>query len=176
MKIHGKKVEGPQEEVVVIPRSSGDLVFKAKAVLNYEDFDKACPRPTPPKVIRPGGVRSSDPEDAEYLKQLDEWATNKTSWMILKSLSATEGLEWETVDWADPKTWKNYTKEMTESGLSAGETARIISIVMEACGLNQNKIDEATKRFLATQGAAPDTVSSQNTVPNSTPSGEAAKG
>ena len=172
MKIHGKKLDRPTEEVVVIPRPDGDLIFKAKAVLDYNDFDKICPLPQPPEVIRPGGIKARDPEDAGYKKQFDEWAANKTRWMILKSLSATPGLEWETVDMADPKTWENYQKEMQDSGLSIGELSRILAIVNDACGLNQDKIDEATKRFLAGQAQVQGTVNSQGSAPNSTPSGE----
>jgi hypothetical protein len=149
--LHGKKLDGPKEEVVVIPRQDGDLVFKARAVLDFTDFDKLCPTPEPPEVIKPGGIKAADPEDADYLAKLDEWGTQKSNWMILKSLAATEGLEWETVNMSDPKTWANYQQEMQDSGLSMGEVSRIVSIIMDACGLNQQKIDEATKRFLAGQ-------------------------
>jgi len=176
VKIHGKKLEGPKEQVVVIPRDSGDIVFKAKAVLDFKDFDAVCPVPKPPEVIRPGGVRSVDPEDPEYKKALDKWASQKSTWMILKSLSATDGLEWETVDWANPDTWSKYQQEMSDSGLSSAEVARIIDIVMDACGLNQDKIDEATKRFLAGQGAVQNIASSQDTEQSGMPSGEVAKG
>jgi len=176
VKIHGKKIDGPKEQLVVIPRPSGDVVFKARAVRDFSDFDKICPLPTPPEVIRPGGVRSLDPEDLDYKKKLDEWARNKSTWMIVKSLDATPGLEWDTIDWAKSETWKNYETELMEAGFSAAEMARIIGIVMDACGLNQEKIDEATERFLAAQGATQNTVVSQGSEQNSTPSGVSAKG
>lgn len=153
MKIQGRTFSGPDTVPIVIPRSDGDVVFKACAVLDFEDFDALCPTPDPPEIIKPGNIRTSDPEDADYLKAIDKWAVKRTNWMILKSLDATEGLEWETVDRSDPETWDNFRKEMQDSGFTIVEVGRIIAAVTEACGLNQDKIDEATERFLAAQAA-----------------------
>lgn len=171
MKIHGKKIHGLNVEVVVIPRQSGDLVFKAQAVLNYEDHDKINPMPTPPVKLLPGGVTSQNVEDPTYKKKLDAWATQKFYWMMLKSLEATDGLEWEQAKMDDPSTWENYRKEMEDGGLSPGEVARIEMCVTNACGLNQAKIDEATERFLAGQAAAGTSASSPSSAPSSTESG-----
>jgi hypothetical protein len=148
MKIHGKKISA-NIEVVVIPRQDGDIVFQAQAVLDYSDFEKLNPRPVPPEIMRPGGVKALDVEDKVFNEKIFEWAQQKTSWMVLKSLQATPGLEWETVNLSDPSTWANYAKEMTESGLTPAEIARVVDCVTTACGLNQKKIDEATQRFLA---------------------------
>jgi len=175
VKINGKVIDGPKEKVVVIPRDGTDIVFKAKAVLDYSDYEKICPMPTPPEVIKPGGEKSLDVEDADYIKALDKWARNKSRWMILKSLSASPGLEWETVDMSKPDTWENYHTEL-QSAFSSGEIARILGIVTEACGLNQDKIDEATKRFLAGQGAVLDAENSQDSEQSTTQSGEHVKG
>jgi hypothetical protein len=153
VKIQGKTFSGPDTIPVVIPRSDGDVVFKAQAVLDFSDFDALCPVPEPPGVIKPGNVRTKDPEDADYLEAMDVWAIKRTNWMILKSLDATEGLEWETVDKSDPETWDNFRTEMQNSGFTIVEVGRIIATVTEACGLNQDKIDEATERFLAAQAA-----------------------
>ena len=171
MKINGKKLDGPNIEVVVIPRQSGDLVFKAQAVLDYAECDKLNPRPHAPKKMLPGGVVQENVEDPRYQKALDEWATNKFYWMFIKSLQATEGLEWELVKLDDPKTWKEYKTEMQKAGLSPGEIARIEMCVTDACGLNQAKIDEATKRFLAGQAQAPVSESGPSSEPSTTLSG-----
>jgi hypothetical protein len=96
--------------------------------------------------------------------------------MILKSLSATEGLEWEQVDMSKPETWHNYGDELVSSGFSPAEIFAITEAVMTACGLNQKKIDEATERFLAGQQVLQESESSQSTAPNATASGESAKG
>jgi len=122
-------------------------------VLKYEDFDLLCPRPTPPIKLLPSGEKSADVVDTKYKTALDTWASNKTLYMILTSLSVTEGLKWETVDMSKPDTWKNYEKELKDSGFSEAEIARIFRIVIEANGLDQTKIDLATERFLAGQQA-----------------------
>lgn len=154
MKIHGKKLHGLNKEIVVIPRQSGDLVFTAQAVVNFEDHDRINPQPKAPIKLLPGGRKSENIEDPAYVKKIDEWANQKFYWMFVKSLAATDGLEWETVKLDDPTTWGNYKQEMQDGGLSPGEIARIELCVTNACGLNQSKIDEATKAFLASQAAA----------------------
>lgn len=151
MKLAGKKIEGPNISVIVIPRKNRDLVFQAQAVLNYDDFDKICPAPNAPEILKPGGIRIRDIADKNYLKSLDDWSSKKTSWMILKSLEASESLEWETINMSDSDTWDNYRSEMQASGLSPSEIGRIIGCVLEANALNQEKIDQATQRFLAGQ-------------------------
>lgn len=171
MKLQGKKLDGPNIEIVVIPRQSGDLVFKAQAVLDYADCDKLNPMPQPPKALLPGGRVQENVEDPTYQKKVDEWATRKFYWMFLKSLEATDGLEWESVKMNKPETWSLYKTEMQEAGFAPGEIARIEMCVTDACGLNQQKIDEATKRFLAGQAQAPGDESSPSSEQNSTPSG-----
>jgi hypothetical protein len=151
MKLNGQKIAGPNIEVVVIPRQTGDLVFKAQAVLDYDEFHKIAQRPNPPSIMLKGGESSYDYNDKKYLTKIQEWAEQKTHFMVLKSLQATDGLEWETVKMADPTTWENYQNEMKEAGFAPAEINRIVNCVMDACGLNQTKIDEATKRFLAGQ-------------------------
>ena len=155
MKINGKELDGPQVQTLVIPRGDEEIVIKAKAVLDYEAFNKLNPVPTPPKKVFPGGEEQIDIENPAYMDKLEEWAQSKTDWMILKSLEATEGLTWDTVDRADPKTWKNYKDEMAKC-FTPAEAARIINLVTIACGLDEEKIQEATKRFLATQAAPQD--------------------
>ena len=172
MKIQGHELTGPAVEVLVIPRQSGDIVFKAKAVLDYTDFDKLCPLPTAPEILRPGGGKAQDVNDPEYVKALDEWASHKTEWMVLKSLEGTEGLEWETIDYSDPDTWKNYVDEFTKAGFSETEINRLVNTAATACGLNQTKIDEATKRFLAGQAANQLNGSYHSSELSTTPSGD----
>lgn len=153
MKIHGKKIDRPEIGVVAIPRRDGDLIFMAQPVTEFEDFLKLCPMPLPPTITRKGGAQAHDVEDKDYKAAMDVWATQRTDWMIIKSLQATETLEWETVNLSDCSTWKNYQKEFEGSGLTSIEINSIVQIVIDACGLNQKKIDEATKRFLAGQEA-----------------------
>lgn len=154
MKMNGKVVDANRVEVVVIPRSGGELVFKAKAVLDYGDFEKLFPAPLPPNVLKPGGIQFQNVEDPTFKAKQSEWASARFDFMVIESLSATEGLEWETVDKSKSETWKNWQSELTSSGLSPVEINRILDIVLTACGLNQDKIEQATKAFLAGQAQA----------------------
>ena len=172
MKMHGKKIEGPNMEIVVIPRSTGNLVFRAQAVLDYEEFEALCPAPKPREIIKPGGERTLALNEKSYQDALQEWASRKTDWMVLKSLQATEGLEWETVNMDDSGTWANYQNELKEASLSPPEIARIVNAVTVACGLDQRKIDEATEAFLATLAGEQGNVSSPGLELSSTPSGD----
>lgn len=148
MKINGKNVSGPQTEVVVIPRGEDELVIRAQAVLDFSDYTKLNPAPVPPTKLFPGGEVQQNVEDPTYQARMLEWAQQKMDWMILKSLAATEDLVWDTVKADDPATWKNYRTEL-ETTFTPAEMSKILEIVMTACGLNQSKIEEATKRFLA---------------------------
>jgi len=174
VKLHGKKVEGPRVGVVVIPRLDKDLVFKAQAVLDHDDFDKLYPEPQPPEILRPGGEKSNDVTDKSYLAKVERYSEARTNWMMLKSLSATPGLEWETVDMKNPKTWGNWRKELIADGFSIVEINSILECIVDACGLSAGKIEEATKRFLATQAEARRKQSSPSIGPKSTQSGELA--
>lgn len=172
MKIHGKKVSGAYEEVVVLPRTEGNLVFKAKAISDYSAFDKLCPEPKGEIRRYPDGRVVENVESPEYRKKMRDWAQLRTHWMILNSLKATPGLEWESVVMSKPDTWEKYGDEMTSAGLSPAEQGRIVHCVSIANGLDQSKIDEATESFLADQAAAALTANSPDSVPQGTPSGE----
>lgn len=155
MKLHGKRID-VAIETLVLPRRSGNLVFRAKAVTSYEAFEKLCPHPVPPMIQRKGQPAAQDPTDKEYLKKMEEYGTYRTNWMILESLKATEGLEWETVEENNPGTWGNYSKELEASGLGQVEIMKIINLCIDANGLNEKKIEAATQAFLASMAATPE--------------------
>jgi hypothetical protein len=153
MKLKGQRLCEPAIEVVVFPRQSGDLVFTVKAVINDDDFEKLCPRPVPPTRLLPGNIHQINVEDPKYKEAMHAHATQRINWLYIQSLSATEGLEWETVDPANPNTWVNYTKELIESGMTIYEIKRLLEAVMSVNGLNSARIEEATKAFLAGRAA-----------------------
>ncbi len=151
MKINGEKVSGSDIiEVVVFPRQTGNIVFKARVVLNFDTFEMLCPEPEPPVNVFPTGEVKKQVLDPTYIEARDTWAERRTNWLILESIKATPNLEWETVVADDPKTWGNFQTELTESGFSGVEITRLIGCVISVCGLDQEKIDKATKDFLAT--------------------------
>ena len=174
MKINGKKIKGLNTEVLVIPRQSGNIVFKAQCVLDYDAHDKLSPPPNAPVRLLPGGIKQQNVEDPKYREAMSEWAMRKYAWMFITSLRATDGLEWETVKEDDPTTWTNYKEELKDSGFAPGEIARIELCVSNACGLNQDKIDEATEAFLAGLAALEAVESGQSSAQETTPSGEPA--
>lgn len=149
MKVNGKIVDQPNEVLLVLPRETGDLVFKFRAVVSTEEFEKLCPEPTPPRVAKPGGEVEIRINDPGYRKQLDEWAGRQTHWQFLQSIKVTDRLEWETVRYDDPGTWQNWRSEMESCGFSIGEMNAIWAHFMRANSLSVTMIDEARKRFLA---------------------------
>jgi hypothetical protein len=172
MKIKGVKVKGAYEEVVVIPREGRNLEFVARAISDYSALEKLCPEPKAPVRIYAGTtVEVPDLDNPQYQKEFKEWVQKKSHWMVLTSLQATEGLEWETVNMADHTTWGNYRDEMKSADLSPSEINRIIDCVSAANGMDQSKIDEATQSFLAARAEAR-IASSPSSEQPVTPSGE----
>ena len=152
MKLKGKKLSTPNEELIILPRGDNEpIILRARAVLDMDDFDRLCPRPKPPTLMLRGGVKSQDLDDPRYIERMQEYGERRTAYMILKSLEATEDLEWEECDVENPDSWLNYEKELKNSGFSSIEINRIIMGVMNANSLNDERIEEARKAFLASQ-------------------------
>lgn len=148
MKMHGKKLSTMNNQVVIFPREDGDIVFKAAPVLDFTNFDKLYPEPKPGMILKRGEtVATPNFEDSKYKEALVKRNKAYTMYMILQSLSVTEGLEWETVKMDDPTTWENMDKELEESGLTNVERGQIMQAVMRANSLDMSYIDEARKRF-----------------------------
>lgn len=136
-------------EVVVLPREGEDLVFKARGVLNsdYEAFNELCPVPTAPWITtRDNPQPVADLNDEEYIKNVKEYGLKRFYYMVITSLSATEGLEWDTVKANDPTTWHGIDKEL-KAVLTAAEYSRVVSAIHIANGLDDAKIEAAKLRF-----------------------------
>lgn len=170
MKLNGKKI-GSSEVVIPIIRPEGDFYFKARAIASYDEFEKLCPMPVPPTRLLPGGARQQMIHDPKFVASMGEWANLRGAWVVLHSLRATEGLEWEQVNLQDPTTWAKYREELTESGLCESEIARIINGVAEANGLDQSKVEEARERFLTAAANLAANPSSPQDDPQTTSSG-----
>jgi hypothetical protein len=171
MKLGSRTLGTPNIEVLVLPRGDGDIVFKAQAVLNMKDFEKLYPAPEPPTKMYPGGRKAEEVNDPDYIKSMEEYSETRFHYMALQSLKATEELEWETVDESDPSTWKNYVDELGEAGFTEVEVNRVIQIVLDANCLNEDRIDEARRRFLLQQQEALEKSMTPAAEQNSTPSG-----
>lgn len=177
MKYKGQKLEGPAEDYIVFPRRSGDIVFCVRAILNYGECEKLDPKPEPPMRLLPGGKagrQQANVEDPKYKKALDDWASRRTYYMIIKSLEPSEDVEWENVKLSDPSTWTLVDKELEDAGFTASEATMLIRKIMEVNGLDESKIKEATDSFLAGQVAMQSKLISQDSEQSDTPSGEPA--
>ena len=156
MKIKGKRLEGTNETPIVLPRfNSDDVVFMARVVLDFSPLDKILKKPEAPKILRKG-KQETDATDKGYITKLQKNYEHRLNWMVLMSLEATEGLEWETVDMSKPETWGNWETELKEAGIPNAEVLYIFNKVQEVNSLDQDKLDEARDRFLLTQSGQAD--------------------
>lgn len=151
MKIKGKTIEAPKPVDVIIPRAGGDdLYLKCAAVIDFTPFEKVCPEPRPPMVMKPGQGSFPDATDRGYLERLAEYQQRRTDWMFITSLSATIDLTWDTVDINDPSTYGNIHTEM-EKVLTPSQINRVIGGIMEANVPTPERQKEAMARFQRSQ-------------------------
>lgn len=148
MKIDGQVI-GPSIHTIPIIREGRTIIIQAKAVLSYADFHKLCPPPVPPMKMIRGGKKVPDVEDKEYLNQVHNYSRNKTNYMFVTSLLATPKLEFEKVKLIDCSTWHLLDEELQDAGFSEMEITAIINGVLDANGLNEQKIEAARESFLA---------------------------
>lgn len=173
MKVKGKSVAPPATIERKLRRDGETIVFKCAPVLDYKEFETICPQPKPPVISRPGKPMITDTKDPEYLRAVDNWSARKSDWMVLKSISATEGLEWDTVDMEDPSTWENYRKEL-ETCFTPFEADWIIGGCFAANFPSTKRQQEALENFMYTEEEDLDELSSPEDVQDSIPSGEPA--
>lgn len=149
MKIGGVEVKAC-EEILVLPRLSGDIVIKAHAVKDMDLFHALCPSPTAPGVRTKDGFKPNV-EDKNYLQLLDIYSTQRLAYIVIKSLEPS-CIEWEKVKLEDPTTWTLWSSELTAAGLSDVECQLILRCVLQANSLDEEKLKEARSVFLRGQG------------------------
>jgi hypothetical protein len=152
MRIKGKTFDSPNYEVIIVPRPDGDIIFKASAVLDFDRFNKLCPVPNPPMVTYAGAKTPvPDFKDKDYNNALSERGRKRFNWILIQSLKATPDLEWDSIDEDNPDTWEKIEAEFRAAKFSEVEIGRIFSGVLAANSLDEERIEEARKRFLASQ-------------------------
>lgn len=150
MKVGGVDVSSC-EEVLVLPRLNGDLVFRAHAVDSMDEFNTLCPRPEPPTRITKNG---KEPHESDaFLKELESWQRKRHAYICVKSLEPSD-IEWDGVDLKKPGTWEKWIDELRKAGISDVEVGRIQVLVLDANSLNEAKLKLARESFLAGQGKA----------------------
>lgn len=149
MKINGMVFDGPKPQPCVIPVGDTQIAFMITPVLEDEEFLTLYPRPTPPKGRDNKGKETINVEHPTYLDALGKWGTTRMNWLYLKALERTEGLEWETIKMDDPSTYANLDVELKQAGIPEGYIDALKYRIIQVCGLDPDRIEEATKRFLA---------------------------
>lgn len=152
MKINGKTYSGPNVEYIVIPRpdsAGGDAVFKAVAIIDMEEFHNLCPKPKVPMGMAVGGMPVPDLTNQSYVLSMSDYNERRFNFLIVFSLRGTDGLEWDTVQYTDANSWKNYEQDFKNSGFSEREINHIVDGCMKANALNEERLEEARRRFLA---------------------------
>lgn len=172
MKIGGHEVTAPSEELLVFPRASHPIVFKAKALPDMDEFYKLVPEPKPPgKLTRDGWIPQLN--DPSYTEIMSKHVKQKVGYMVTRTLMASE-IEWDTVDIDNPRTWPNWETDLRNAGMTQAETNRLAQLIMETNGLNEAKLIEARESFLLGQALEQSGFSIPSSEQPSTPSGELA--
>jgi hypothetical protein len=171
MKIGGMVINGPSEELLVLPRGEQVVVFRAKSV-NLDEFEALCPEPKPPgKLTKDGWIPNTD--DVSYVQLLTAQNEKRIAYLMVKSLEPSN-IEWDTVVADNPRTWVNYAADFKNAGLTSIEINRIVQCVMQANSLDESKLEQARKLFILGQAQVQEKSSGQNTEPTNMPSGEPA--
>jgi hypothetical protein len=147
MKLGGRSICAPSPKTIVIPREDENYVFKVGPVA-FSDFETIYPEPTPPIVTKPGGQKYYNVKAPAYVEAKDKRSNARIDFIVVKSLSFTEGLEWEKVDPDDINTWGNWKEEMMTSGLTEAEIGKIFSEILKVNSLTDTLIDDSEKGFL----------------------------
>lgn len=173
MRIGGVEVKGPAEEVLVLPRLDGNnIVFRAKAVMDMDEFEALCPLPKPPGKLTKDGWQA-DEKDKTYQEILHTHGEKRFAYMVVKSLEPSD-IEWETVKPDNPSSWLKWQEELQQAGISSTEINRIIVCVMQANALDESKLKEAREVFLRGPVLEQNAFYGQNTELENTQSGELA--
>lgn len=151
MRIAGNKIEGALVEEIFIPRPGQPIIFLARALLDFDEFDRLCPQPKPKMIVKRGEGPVPNLDDKSYLLAIDQYNDKRLGYMVIKSLEATPDLEWDKVNIKDPNTWVLWKEELKDAGFSDGEKARILNGVLAANSLSEAKIKEARESFLLSQ-------------------------
>ena len=78
---------------------------------------------------------------------MSESGQKRLGYMIAKSLEPSN-VEWDTVNLADPSTWKNWSTDLRSGGLSDIECQRVMNLVLEANCLDEAKLEGPARLFL----------------------------
>lgn len=151
MKLAGQTFTVVPEEIVPIVRGDKEYFLILRGGADIQIFESLVPDPKPPRKTLPGNIQVEETNDPKYKEAVATKNQLRLAWMIIKALEATPDLTWETVDLNDPSTWLNYQQELLAAGMTIKEVNRVIDATLAAYLLDDKKVDEAKKRFLASR-------------------------
>lgn len=173
MKLNGKTLHPPKPRLIAIPREDGDIVLTAKAVMSFERFDALCPKPLPRTIVQVGQEPRLDINDPKWKQAFLAWQEKRTAYMVIESLSATEGLEWAQVDVDDPETWHLYVEDLA-AVFTEQEAMAIMDGVVIVNAPTEASQKEALERFTLARQESLQSSTSSTGEHDSTKSGEPA--
>lgn len=170
IKIAGQEVDQtlPEDFILLRPGTEQELVIRARAFRDWDEFNALCPVPEPPGRHERGKGFVKNFEDKTYKDRVFLRGRQQAGWMVIQSLYE---VEWETVDPENPKTWPNWEDELKDSGFTQIECNLIITLVMDVNSLNEDKMKQARESFSLGQEAAQNDSNSQTSEQENTPSG-----
>jgi len=170
MRINGIEVNGPNEEILVLPRKDQNIVFRATALKSFDEFDALVPLPKAPGYRTKDGFKENE-NDPTYRQAKEQYDQKRFAYLVVVSLEPSE-IEWSEVDINNPRTWMKWQDEFKEAGFSEFELGRIQQLVLQANALDETKLEEARKSFLlGEEQALQENTYSQSSEQESTPSG-----
>jgi hypothetical protein len=146
MRINGEDLEGVNEDILVLPRGKGDIVFKGKALHDFDEFDRLMPMPKAPRILKKN-VSVEDASDPGFKQQRAAYEVLRFAYMVIKTLEPSN-IEWDNVKLEDPSTWNSWADELANH-LSVFEQRQVIDFIHKVNTLDQAKIDAARNAFLA---------------------------
>lgn len=170
IKIAGQEIDQtlPEDFIVLRGGTDQEVVIRARAFRDWDEFNKLCPMPEAPGRHERGKGFVRNFEDKTYKDRVLQRSRQQVGWMVLQSLYE---VEWETVESDNAKTWPRWEEELKNSGFTQIECNLIIALVMDVNSLNEDKMREARESFSRGQEAAQNDSSSQTSEQESTPSG-----
>lgn len=136
----------PTEDFLVLPKGDTQLVIRAKAVPDMNEFNAMVKEPEA-KVRMTANGTQPDVNEPGYLSDVAEYGRRRLAYLVVKSLEPSN-IEWDTVKPDVPGTWAGWEKEMMDNGLSQVECNLILRLVMEVNSLDEAKMKRAREVFL----------------------------
>lgn len=154
MKIGGVEITGNlaklNEDVLVLPRKEGHIVFTARAIPTLEEFDEKVPRPKPAKAFHKGKGWIENLDDPTYKQQVEQWGKLRVAYFVVKSLEPSD-IEWSTVDLDKIGTWVNWENDFKKVGFTQHECELILGLCMDVNQLNERALEKAREAFVRGQ-------------------------